>query len=79
MTHPPDRGISHRTWLEGFQLGMALIVTMGALVSGAREQLLRLDLPAAFAAIFALGFGADTLKNLIARRPGTDNAPARTA
>jgi hypothetical protein len=57
-----------RTKLELIQLGVALAVTLAALASGARDQLEKLDLLGAIAAIFVLGFGADVVKNLVARR-----------
>ena len=57
-----------RTKLELIQLGVALAVTLAALASGARDQLEKLDLIGAIAAIFVLGFGADVVKNLVARR-----------
>jgi hypothetical protein len=61
--------VRQRTQLELVQLGVALVVTLGALVSGAREQLDKLSLLSSIAAIFALGFGADVVKNIISRRP----------
>jgi hypothetical protein len=63
--------VRQRTWLELVQLGVALAVTMGALVSGAREQLDKLSLLTSMAAIFAIGFGADVVKNIISRRPSS--------
>lgn len=63
-----DRVRSERAALELIQLGVALAVTMGALATGARDQLERLDLLAGVAAIFALGFGADVVKNIVSRR-----------
>lgn len=63
-----DRVRSERAVLELIQLGVALAVTMGALATGARDQLERLDFIAGIAAIFALGFGADVVKNIVSRR-----------
>ena len=57
-----------RTKLELIQLGVALAVILAALASGARDQLEKLDLLGAIVAIFVLGFGADVVKNLVARR-----------
>jgi len=57
-----------RTALELTRLGVALAVTMGALMTGARDQLQHLDLAPGIAAIFAIGFGADVVKNLVSRR-----------
>jgi hypothetical protein len=40
-------------------------------MAGAREQLLKLDVISGLTAVFLLGFGADTVKNIITRRtPG---------
>jgi hypothetical protein len=61
--------LTHATKLEVVQLAVALAFTMGALVAGAREQLDKLDIGTAIAAVFALGFGADILKNLVSHRP----------
>ena len=41
---------------------------------GAREQLMKLDLFPGFVAVFLLGFGADTVKNLITRNMSNGNA-----
>jgi hypothetical protein len=54
--------------LEFVQLGVALAITLGALISGAREQLEKLDLVMGIVAVIALGFGADVVKNPISRR-----------
>jgi hypothetical protein len=64
-----SEGLTHATKLEVVQLAVALVLTMGALVAGAREQLDKLDIGTAIAAVFALGFGADIVKNLVAHRP----------
>lgn len=78
VQNPRKRGLSRRAWVEVLQLGLALIVTMGALVIGARDQIQKLDLLPAFLAILALGFGADTVKNILARQHGGEKAvPAR--
>jgi hypothetical protein len=67
-----------RAKLEGVQLGVTLVVTMGALVSGALEQIEKLDLWAAMSAIVGLGFGADVLTKIVARRPTNRPAAAQT-
>jgi hypothetical protein len=68
-----------QTKLELVQLGVALGATMLALMAGAREQIQKLDLLAGVAVVFALGFGADVLKNLVSRRTTTSEPapPAR--
>jgi hypothetical protein len=84
MAEAPDRGdpakltlhlrpvsataMRDKNLLEFVQLGVALAITLGALISGAREQLEKLDLVTGIVAVIALGFGADVVKNLISRR-----------
>lgn len=71
--------VAERTKLELVQLAVALGVTMGALLAGARDQLEKLDIATGCAAVFAIGFGADIVKNLVARKPGpAESTPART-
>jgi len=41
-----------------------------ALVAGAREQIVKLDILPGMIAVFLAGFGADTIKNLITQGPG---------
>jgi hypothetical protein len=61
-----------RSWerwvVEGGRLALALLIAILALVGGAREQLMKLDILPGLVAVFLLGFGADTVKNLFARR-----------
>jgi len=47
------------------------------LLAGARDQLEKLDIATGCAAVFAIGFGADIVKNLVARKPGPAEPPAR--
>jgi hypothetical protein len=79
VTEARDHAMRQRVALEGLQLTIALAVTLGALLSGAHDQLQKLDPLTAMAAIVALGFGADTVKNLVSRRPASAAPPARTA
>ncbi|MEX1026620.1 MAG: hypothetical protein WD049_01245 [Candidatus Paceibacterota bacterium] len=58
-----------RFWTEIIQLSIALAVALFALMAGAREQLMRLDLIPALIAIFGIGFAADTIKNLLTPQP----------
>jgi hypothetical protein len=60
--------VSDRWRVETGRLLLALSIAVLALVGGAREQLLKLDVLPGLAAVFLLGFGADTVKNLFARR-----------
>ena len=46
-------------------MGIALVIALIGLLAGAREQLTKLDVIPAAIAVFLLGFGADTIKNLI--------------
>jgi hypothetical protein len=59
------REFGDRNTAEVVRLGIALIVALLGLLSGAREQLLKLDLIPAAVAVFLLGFGADSIKNLL--------------
>jgi hypothetical protein len=61
----PSSGFGDRNSGEAVRLGIALIIAIIGLLAGARDQLARLDLFAAGIAVFLLGFGADTIKNLI--------------
>jgi hypothetical protein len=65
VSEPPDSGGSDRNLAEGVRLGIALVIALIGLLAGAREQLTKLDLIPAAIAVFLLGFGADTIKNLI--------------
>jgi hypothetical protein len=57
--------------VEGLRLAMAMFIAVVGLVAGAREQVLKLDLVPGLVAVFVIGFGADTLKNLITQTPAT--------
>jgi hypothetical protein len=61
---PADPG-ADRNLAEVVRLGIALVIALIGLLAGAREQLTKLDLIPAAIAVFLLGFGADTIKNLI--------------
>ena len=54
-----------RAWTEGVKLAVALLIAVFGLVAGASEQLGKLDLLPGVVAVFLLGFGADTIKNLL--------------
>jgi hypothetical protein len=60
--------LSDRWKVETGRLLLALFIAVLALVGGAREQLLKLDVLPGLVAVFLLGFGADTVKNLFTRR-----------
>ena len=56
-----------RSRTELLKLMAALLIAVFALVSGAREQLLKLDILPGLIAVFLVGFGADTIKNLLTK------------
>jgi hypothetical protein len=58
-----------RTWIEGLKLSAALMIAVFGLVAGAGDQIAKLDLLPALVAIFLLGFGADTIKNVFSPKP----------
>jgi hypothetical protein len=51
--------------IELVKLAIALVAAAIGLIAGARDQLLKLDAVPGLIAVFAAGFGADTIKNLI--------------
>lgn len=65
---PPEDKRRDLARIEGGRLLLALAVAAIALVAGAREQLLKLDLFLGLIGVFTVGFGADTIKNLFAKR-----------
>jgi hypothetical protein len=65
VSEAPESGSADRNLAEGVRLGIALVIALIGLLAGAREQLTKLDMIPAAIAVFLLGFGADTIKNLI--------------
>jgi len=63
-----DREYS-RLFAEGVRFFIAFGVALAGLLSGALEQLSKLDFLPATIAILALGFGADSIKNLLTQTP----------
>ena len=61
----PKNTSADRNLAEGVRLGIALVIALIGLLAGAQEQLTKLDVIPAAIAVFLLGFGADTIKNLI--------------
>jgi len=53
------------------RVALGLVPIILGLVSGARDQLLRMDLPLALGAVFMAGFSADQVKNLLSQKPKT--------
>lgn len=61
----PERPPYSGALAEGVRFFIAFGVALAALFSGALQQLNRLDLLPAMIAVLAIGFGADTIKNLL--------------
>jgi hypothetical protein len=59
------RGVGERTRTELLKLSAALLIAVFGLVSGAREQIAKLDILPGMVAIFLLGFSADSIKRLL--------------
>jgi hypothetical protein len=53
---------------EAFQVFVAIVPALLALVAGAKDQLLKLDLVPALIAIFLVGFGSDQVKSLLTQQ-----------
>lgn len=60
-----SRALHGRAWTEGLKLAAALLIAVFGLVAGARDQLTKLDILPGLVAVFLVGFGADTIKNLL--------------
>ena len=65
-----------RFMMEMSKLLLGLSVPILGLLAGARGKLLTMDVSTALAAVFVLGFGADSIKNALMR--GTVSAPGPT-
>ena len=55
--------------LELTRLAVVLGIAVLGLMAGAMEQLMKLDIIPAIVAIFLIGFGADTVKNIVTGKP----------
>jgi hypothetical protein len=66
-----ERLFGDRARTELLKLMAALLIAVFALVSGTREQLLQLDILPGLIAVFLVGFGADTIKNLLTKTEST--------
>lgn len=58
---------SQRWFAEGLRFGIAFFLALIGLIAGAQEQLAKLDVLPALIAVFLLGFGADTIKNILSQ------------
>ena len=63
--------LGDRSRTELLKLMAALFIAVFALVAGAREQLMKLDILPGLIAVFTIGFGADTIKNLLTKNDTT--------
>jgi hypothetical protein len=54
-----------RIWIESVKLVAALLIAVFGLLAGAQGQLDKLDVLPAMIAVFLLGFGADSIKNVL--------------
>lgn len=66
-----ERFFGDRSRTELLKLLAALFIAVFALVAGAKEQLLKLDILPGLIAVFLVGFGADTIKNLLTTKSET--------
>jgi hypothetical protein len=60
--------VGERLKVELIRTGAVLIAAMLGLLAGARTELLKADLSTGVVAVFLLGFSADALKNLLAKK-----------
>jgi hypothetical protein len=58
-------GLGERTFLEMLKLVVVLLVAVFGLVSGAQDQIAKLDLLPGIIAVFLVGFSADSIKRLL--------------
>jgi len=56
-------------WIELLKFGIAFFIAIIALFTGAKDQILKLDLISGMIAVFLLGFGADAIKNYMTKSP----------
>jgi hypothetical protein len=65
--HPSESGrrVGERTRTELLKLTATLLIAVFGLVSGAQEQIAKLDILPGMVAVFLLGFSADSIKRLL--------------
>jgi len=66
---PRKRQGRSRAWVEIVRFGLAFGVALAGIEAGAIDQLRKLDFLAGTIAVIALGFGADSIKNLLTQGP----------
>jgi len=79
VVHKALPSFSTQYWFAaGLQFAIVFFLALVGLVGGARDQLAKLDVIPALIAVFLLGFGADTIKNVLARKDGQPSpSPAK--
>jgi hypothetical protein len=65
---PLPMKVSNSRLAETMRFLLALGIAAAALIIGAREQIIKLDVFPALITVFLLGFGSDRIKNMIAER-----------
>jgi hypothetical protein len=63
------RSPSPQLFAELVRFAITLFIALAGLVAGAQQQLQKLDLLPAMVAVFLIGFGADSVKNLLSQAP----------
>ncbi len=66
---PPTKWTNSRTGVELARFLLAFGAALVVLEAGVMDQLKKLDLLAAIVAVIALGFGADSIKNILGQAP----------
>jgi len=64
-----EKKSDEQTNIEIIKFSIAFIIAIIALFTGAKEQILKLDLVSGLIAVFLLGFGADAIKNYVTKSP----------
>lgn len=67
-TLDPSAQSRDRLKTEAASLAIVLVVALLGLITGAREQVLKLDIVPGLVTVFLLGFSADAIKNLLTQR-----------
>jgi hypothetical protein len=68
------RSASPLLFAELVRFAITLFIALVGLVAGAQQQLQKLDLLPAMVAVFLIGFGADSVKNLLSQAPSRTTA-----
>ncbi len=64
------RRVSPEAKVEGLQLAFVLVIALAGVYTTARDKVETMAGPAAVLTLIGIGFGADTLKNLLTQKPG---------